>query len=574
MKKNIKNLIFAFISFISILIYLNVFLKEESYNIILSIIFFVLWYFYSKYEINYDKKTKKYSLILSIIISMILGIGHIVSIYIYTPIASILNIKNILYIIILVLGFSLMFYRLFGFILLKINKTNFIEKHQKMSIKQFLIITLIIFLCSLIYFLRFYPAIMTPDSYYVIHYANNFILSDFHTFGHTWWFGIFFHLGKIIFNDYNAAVAFSTINQMICMSLIFATGIKFLYNKGLKKIYCLIILLFCALNPLYTHYNVTLWRDIMFGGSFVLTLISIYNFIDKDNLSIKDIILFIVGTLIMLFFRNNGIYVYIFSIPFIIIFIKKKRKQMAILTISLAVFYIIIKGPVFDYFKIAKTTSVEAYSIPLQQIARVIVNDKEISQKEKEYLEKLFDYEKVKEEYRPAISDPIKNITSNDVLTNDKITFFKTYLSLLVKYPKIYFEAYFTQTLGYWYPDVIYWATAGESQSIFEEENVYTKPLTSTNFNKLIDSTTSRKIPLCNLTWSIGLQFILLFISSIILFYKGNKKYVISYILLYGLWLSIMASTPVFSELRYAYGLFTCMPIFIFIPLITTSKIK
>ena len=186
--------------------------------------------------------------------------------------------------------------------------------------------------------------------------------------------------------------------------------------------------------------------------------------------------------------------------------------------------------------------------------------------------EKLFDYEKVKEEYRPAISDPIKNITSNDVLTNDKITFFKTYLSLLVKYPKIYFEAYFTQTLGYWYPDVIYWATAGESQSIFEEENVYTKPLTSTNFNKLIDSTTSRKIPLCNLIWSIGLQFILLFISSIILFYKGNKKYVISYILLYGLWLSIMASTPVFSELRYACGLFTCMPIFIFIPLITIKK--
>lgn len=572
MKKIIKSLVLSLISFVSILIYSNMLLQNESYNIFISSLFFVLWYFYYKYEISSDKRTKGYLLVLSVVVSLILSIGHVVCRYIYTPLGDIFTIKNIIIVIIQIVGFNFLFYRIFDFMFKKLNEIKFIENHKKMSIKNYLVMVLIIFLCSLIYFIRYYPAIMTPDSYYVIHYSNNFILSDFHTFGHTWWFGIFFHLGKLIFNNDNAAVAFSMINQMVCMSFIFATGIKFLYNKGLKKSICIVMLLFYALNPLYAHYNITLWRDVMFGGSFVLTLISIYEMVDKDKISKYSVILFIVGVFTMLFFRNNGIYVYLFSIPFLIIFLKGKRKQISILTISIAIIYFVIKGPVFDYFKIEKTTSVEAFSIPLQQMARVIATDKEIPDREKEFLERLFDYNLVKTKYTAWISDPIKNITSNDILTNEKATFFKTYLSLLVKYPRVYFEAYFSQTLGYWYPDQIYWATAGESSGFFEEEEVYCTPLTSGIYNDIIDSVTSRKLPLSNLIWSIGLQFILLFISTVICFYKKNKKYVICYVLLYGLWLSIMASTPVFSELRYAYGLFTCMPIFIFMPFIISSK--
>ncbi len=41
---------------------------------------------------------------------------------------------------------------------------------------------------------------------------------------------------------------------------------------------------------------------------------------------------------------------------------------------------------------------------------------------------------------------------------------------------------------------------------------------------------------------------------------------------LFGLWLSIMAATPVFCELRYIYGLFTCIPLLIITPIILKSK--
>ena len=150
----------------------------------------------------------------------------------------------------------------------------------------------------------------------------------------------------------------------------------------------------------------------------------------------------------------------------------------------------------------------------------------------------------------------------------------ETYLHLFIKYPIIYVESYLCQTLGYWYPDIIYWATAGESSSIFEEENVFSSPITPKWYNKLSDMTTSRKIPLSNIMWSLGIQFIILMVSFVITLYLGNRKYLLCYVPLFALWLSLMASTPVFCELRYVYGLFVCSPFILILPFIINKTKK
>lgn len=573
MKKLFVSFLSALLSFLAILICGKIIFNESSYSILLTLVYLIIFYWYYKSDVKFDKKTRCYSLILSIIISLILSIGSIVNSYLFEPAVNIFVVKNIIYCLVSIIGFTILFYKLFGVVLKKSINLSLVEKHDKMNVNHFLLMVGAIILGYLLYFVRYYPAIMTNDSYYVIHYANNFILSDFHAFGHTWFFGIFFHLGKFLFNNMNMAVAFSTIIQMICMALIFASAIRFLYNKGLKKSVCIIMLLFYTLNPLHGHYSITLWRDILFGGSFVISLISLYEFmICRDKIKIRYILLFIIGILMMLFFRNNGIYVYLFMIPFMIIILKKKRLMISILCISIACFYFIIKGPVFDYFDIQKTTSVEAFSIPLQQMARVVASGRKVSGDDREYLENLFDYDNIASSYNNCISDPVKNITNNDFLTNDKVSFLKTYFSLFIKYPNVYVEAYFLQTLGYWYPDVIYWATAGESQSIFEEENVYSAPLTPEWYNNIVDMISSRKIPLCNIIWSVALPFILLVISSFIMVYRGNKKYLLCYVPLYGLWLSIVVAAPVFCELRYVYGLFTCAPIVVVLPYIINKS--
>lgn len=571
MKKKFINIILALFTFVAILIYNNDFLNGNSYNILITLLFFVLLYFYSKIDVQGNKKIKMFSFVLSMILGTILSVGNIVNKYIYDMPFNIFNLNRTIYFILMIIGFIPFFYKLFTLLIQKTPKILKLKNKQQMSKKEFIVIMSIILFGNFLYFIRFFPAIMSPDSYYVIHYANNYILSDFHTFGHTWFFGIFFHLGKVLFNNLNTAVAFSIIIQMICISILFTIVIKYLYNKGLSKKICLLISFIYGFTPLFGHYSVTLWRDVMFGTAFAPLFISLYEIVTNKKNNKGNLVLFTICILIIMFFRNNGIYIFIFTIPFLIIFLKDKRKMMSIICTTLLIFYFIIKGPIFNYFNVERSKTAEAYSIPLQQMARVVALDYKITGNDKKFLENLWEYNKVATSYRNITSDPIKTITNNDFLRNNKKDFIKTYLSLLMKHPKVYIEAYMMETIGYWYPDIIYWATGSESKGIFEEEKVYNIPLTPNWYNKIIDYTTSRSLPLSNILWSVGLSFIILLISSFITAFY-NKKILLCYVPLFGLWLSIMAATPVFCELRYVYGLFTSLPLLILIPLITAYE--
>lgn len=571
MKKIFLNLIKAGLTYLAILIYSKIIFKTDSYNVLLLMLFFMLFYFYYKDNLKINNKIKKYSFTLSIILSFILSVGSITSSYIYSKPTNIFNLKNIIYVIVCTAGFIVLFNKIFKIFFSNINKIVITNKDNKEDKKFFVAGNILILLAHTLFFIRYYPAIMTPDSYAILHNVNNFILDDFNTFGHTWFVGIFFHLGKFLFHNMNMAVALFTVVQMIIMSMIFTFGIKYLYNKGLNKKICIILFLLYALNPLYGHYSISLWRDVIFGGSFILMFISLYEMNDVKEIDNKYYILFIIGSLIMLFFRNNGIYIFLFMLPFIILILKNKRLVISIICFSLIIFYAIIKGPVFDYLNVSRSTPAEAYSIPYQQIARVISSGVYIDDSHKQYFEKLFSYDQIPDNYNPIVSNSIKNLSDSYYLDANKAEFFKNYVTMFFQYPTIYVDAFLLQTLGYWYPDTIYWATGGESSSIYDSEKIYTNPLTPKWYNYIIDKMVSRRLPLNNLLWSVGLPFILLVISSLIMLYLGKQKYLLSFVPLYGLWVSIMLAAPVYSELRYVYGLFTCLPIFLLVPYINNK---
>lgn len=568
-KKHIKSIICSLITYISLLIYFNFLFKSESYNILITLSYFFILLFYYKIDMSNDARIKKFSYILAFILSCFLSIGNIVYPFVYNGAVNIFNLKNTIYAIVCIIGLFLIFSRIFSLMFLNIDKVKIYEDvtNNKKCFKLFFIVLGIILICWIPYFLRFYPAIMTPDSYYIIYFANSGILNDIHTFGHTWFFGLPFLLGKWLFSNMNMAVAFSMIFQMVIMATIFTYSVIYLYKKGLKKFICILCTIVYALSPLYAYYSITLWRDVVFGGAFSLLFIVLLQLVNnKNNLKKSLILLLVVSTLIILFFRNNGIYICILLLPFILFSKISHKKLISVIYISILIFYYIIKGPVFDYFNVQKTTTVEAYSIPLQQISRTIASGKELDEESKNYLSEIMEVDLIGEKYSAAISDPIKTLTNNKKLSETKFTFFKVWFKNLFKYPKIYIEAYLTQTVGYWYPNAQYWATGSETKSNIKDIDVYCNPITPEKFNKIIDITTSRKIPFCNLLWSVGTATFVLIISTFILIYNNRFRYLLCYIPLYLLLFSILIATPVFCELRYVYGIFTCIPLLLTIP--------
>ena len=571
-KKIFTTIIMSVLSYVAIHFY-----NDYRFDFLGIFILVGIIIFFYKTNKNYSKRINKYSTISSFVLSLLISAGKILTKYLTLSPIMVFSTKNIILFLLMFVGFFLILKRIFQCYFSHMNKTKIFDDKREMKKKSFFAVWLIIFLCWIPYFIRYYPAIMSPDSYYVIHYANNFILSDLHTFGHTWFFGAFFHLGKLLFSDLNSAVAFSTIAQMLMLSLMFTICIKYLYKRGLNKHILLIIIGFYALLPLNGVYSVTLWRDVLFGGAIMTTCVYLMEYISNNyKLNVIQSIFLLFSILIILFFRNNGIYIVILLTPLIALFSKKNKIKSLVVGILIIFSYYVIKGPIFEYYGVASTKSVEAYSVPLQQIARTIVLDGEISKDDKKYLNKIMDVSRIKYEYKQYISDPIKNITDGEKISEELPAFLERWAILLIKNPQIYVESYLYQTLGYWYPNIEYGPTGflTVNEIFIEEKEVGNVNLNENLFTTIIDYIISKKTPFSTLSWSIGLYFYIFIFSVICILYNRKQNVFMVTLPIWGLWFVIMIATPVFSELRYVYGMIISTPLIAMIPYLPESEKK
>ena len=579
-----KILFFSISTYVAFLDYNNCLFTENSFNFIYILIFAGLLIFYSKSNFKFDKRTKKYSIIISIIIGVILSIGShtkqlidlyqehfkvsmsIIDFREYNT-AYIFNTDSILKIILSVIGFFIIFYHLIGYFLIRqkdIKLSN--NSNRKMKKSCFIISVCFMLLSWLPYFLHYYPAIMTNDSYQILNNINQNILSDFNTFGYTFFVGILWKLGLFLFKNQMLATAFYTVIQMVLLANIYNFSIRYFYNKGLHKYVCLVVYLVLCLSPLHACYSVTIWRDILFSAALLLLIICLYEFKTTNfKFNIKYILLFIISIIAVMFFRNNGIYIYIILLPFLFINTKNNRLIMYLIYIFLIVLYYSVKIPIFNYYNVERSKAIEAYSIPLQQISRSVVYDKNLTKEELTEVNKYIRSSLIKYSYVNYISDPIKNISKSKIIERDTRGFINLWYKLFFKHKRSYIEAYLSQTLGYWYPDTPYW-TIGMSReySNFKTENVYNKSLINIKFiDSTFENVDSKENPFAIIIWGIGIRVIAFFLCVCLMLYNNKKKLVFICIPIIALWISLMIATPVFSELRYMYALFLALPFII-----------
>ena len=130
-----------------------------------------------------------------------------------------------------------------------------------------------------------------------------------------------------------------------------------------------------------------------------------------------------------------------------------------------------VKYPCMNVYEIKQADFVESLSVPVQQIACVIAQNKSLSEEELNFVSHIMDVTQVASKYQPNVSDNIKNLireTGSDYLEAHKTEFFQVWLSIGLSHPKAYFDAYVAQTNGYWYPDVAY--DVGLAEGIYPNE--------------------------------------------------------------------------------------------------------
>lgn len=563
-KNNLKTLSIFLLAFLT---YLS-FIKSDiivSYNILSFVFFLLLVILYKRYLYKITTYSK-ISLILASIFSILIIFGR--TLYAYYNIYNvnvwqeIFCIRSIIYLLGLIPLFYIIIHTIVEFLCSYSNKYN-----EKYNHKLFIVFSMLLMLgVWSIYLLTYYPGTLSPDSLseYSMFVNGLHITSDHHPVLHILFMSLFYNLGFKIFGTANSGVLFVSIAQMIVMASIFTYSLTFLRKRNCPKILVYALLAFYSFSSITGYYSIVMWKDVLFAGFLLLLTIECYKlFENKDNLTFKKLISFLIVSLITVFLRNNAIYAYFILASAILIVLKRWRKQFSIIFAVVFLTFIFVKGPVFKWCGIQKSSSAEYIGMPLQQVARVITKGEKLSQKQYDLINELIPVDVIPITYNPVVSDGIKfnkNFNVN-VFNDNKFEYLKLYMNVLINHFPTATEAYLISTLGYWYPNVNYWSVAN---NIYENKlDIYTDSKTNDFIKKIIVEGESRSLPLFGMQWSIGLCVWIISILTVCFVKKYKWVGIIPFLPCIGIWLTMLIASPVWGEFRYVYGLFTSLPFLI-----------
>lgn len=348
-----------------------------------------------------------------------------------------------------------------------------------------------------------------------------------------------------------------------------------LHQAGVSKGWVTAALLVFALMPYHIIYSFTMWKDVLFGGVCLLFICALYRNIKNIGSVRTNIVTLIIGAFGTCLLRSNG-YLALFLTFIILIMVLGKEHKNALLAVSaVLVVTFMMKHGLLSFLGVAQPDTAEFLSIPEQQIARLLVEEAELSEDEIAQISMVVDIDQVKREYLPYISDPVKDIVRNNglkYLDEHKTDYLKLWLRLGCRYPGVFIRAWVDQTKGYWNGGYDYWVVASGI-----EENSYGIHTTGKNniLEKGIDFAVRKFFnnSIFDLFRSIGLHVWIIVFAMTVMIVEKRKESVIC-VLLLALILTLLVSTPVFSEFRYAYAVFTSFPFVVLITFGTPRSVE
>lgn len=422
------------------------------------------------------------------------------------------------------------------------------------------------------YFLYHFPGIMTPDS--VVQFEQVLGMREYsnhHPVAHTLLIKLFYSIGMLFTTSRTIAISFYTMFQMCFMAFCVSYFIRTLRLFQIRIAVCYLITLFYALVPYHAVFAITIWKDIIFAGTVLLFGCSLVRLVKKITPPVC--LLFILSGIMLCLMRSNGWYGFCLCLPFLLLYFRKKAKILypalfAILTVA-----VIIKYPVMNKAGVIQPDLIESLSIPTQQIAAVICNDRTLTDEQLTLVENVVDLTYIKELYNPIFADNMKELVragNQEYLVSHKGDFLKLWATLGLTYPGDYVTAYINQTYGYFYPDSFYLVAEAEGIS-GSHLGVSHTPLIRGPLvvkAKEISIKLGNMVPIYSLLWSMGVIFWAMLFCMGNAFVRKERAKLVYYLPSLALYLTVMIATPVATEFRYVYFMVFSLPFYLMVALL------
>lgn len=436
------------------------------------------------------------------------------------------------------------------------------RKHPK---RVFWAVFLSVAVIDLLYLLFvLYPGVLTTDSFTTISQALG--LTDYDNvmpFWHTVTVELFVKIGLWLFGDINAAVALFHAAQILFIAACFGYAVETLYRIGVPKWALGIVYVLYALMPYNIVYSVTLWKDIPFAGSALLLVTALYRLLKNIGSKRGNLVTLVIGAIGFSLLRTNGWYAFAVMAVILAILLWRQQKKLVLLLLAVLVITWLMLNPLLSILNVGETNFVEAFGIPMQQIARVLHNQRPLAEEDMAMLNEIFFTDRTAELYDPQTVDPVKFDTFRydrvSYLTEHLWDYIRLYFRIGSQYPTDYWQAWVEQTKGYWNGGYKFWTyTLKMGENDFGIVQSPGENLLSRVYHAAFRYWEKPEILQCLI--SIGLYVWCLMSCFVVNVLKKRQEFLLSIpilVLIVGLWLG----TPVFSEFRYAYPLILTLPV-------------
>lgn len=407
-----------------------------------------------------------------------------------------------------------------------------------------------------------YPGSVTSDSIWQISQIVHNAHTNHHPYWHTMSIQACLALGYALFGTANAGAATYAVVQSLAMAAAFAYAVVTLYQRRIPKVWVFVVYAMFACLPNHISYSATMWKDVPFGITMLVLTVALFRLIRNVGKSkALNWVMFAVGGIGSCIMRSNGWPAMLAAFVMLVLFYYKKCKHLLLPWLGMLIVGWFLIGPALDMLNVANVNFIEGLSVPLQQVSRVIANGGELTEEETALIDTIVDIEEIPELYWPECVDPIKDeIRSKNYgfLRENKGEFLSVWAQIGMRYPWEYVKAWVEQTKGYWnggYDYYIYaqYVSANDfgielvrqdniihdlvkAYFTFTRETVFFEPLQSIGFNIWILS---------------GVCFLMML--------HKRREFLLTMPVLavvFTLWLT----TPVYTEFRYAYSVFTTLP--------------
>lgn len=436
---------------------------------------------------------------------------------------------------------------------------------------------LFLLLCWLPVLLAVYPGFFVYDAQDEYLQVASRTFSTHHPLVHVLLLGGIICAVHKVTDSYNLGIACYTVFQMILVSGGFTFLLSYLRKKKVSKTLRFISMLYFGLFPVIVMFTLCSAKDALFSTALLLLLICLLEMnLDSDSFFTSKGWLLLIGASAtsMMLLRNNGLYAFVFLIPFLAFYQKKYRKRVLIWAAISIAGCLLINGGFRVAFQADDSENQEILTVPIQQLARTYKYEPEVfSEEDVKTLHEILPEEALVM-YNARLSDPVKYRFRNDAFAADKVKYIKLWAKIGLKKPLSYINAWLMTSYGFWYPDTVINVYAGNSVFTFTYEDSsyfgYEVELPGVRDSKIpwLDEVYRRlsleieqeKVPIVSMLFSPGgLFWLFAFVFSYML-YRKNYHILMPCIMVLAVWLTVILG-PTYLP-RYVLIFWFGLPLF------------